>query len=127
MMAHPADGFVAGLAVELGHGLLDGGDRVERRPVPRAGWSEDADCGRAEGGRDVKKPGVVRYRHIGRRERQDTASQICPGQVAGEDPGCFDDLSSERLLAWTADHPDGDTRGCKLFCHVGISMNRPSL
>ena len=83
-MVHDAAGrLVARLAVELLDGLLHGGgDRIERRPMPRAGRAENADGRGAERGRDVQQARVVRDRDVRRGKRQDRVAQIRAGEIA---------------------------------------------
>ena len=46
-------------------GLDHRGERIERRPVPRAGRAEDADGRRADGGGDMNEAGIVRHAGAG--------------------------------------------------------------
>ena len=67
-------------------GLLHGGgDRIERRPMPRAGRPENADRRRAERGRDVHAgPKSFEIATFGCRERQDRVAQVGAGEIARE-------------------------------------------
>ena len=67
VMAEPADRLVAGPAGSSVVGLDDGGQRIERRPVPGAGRPEYADRRRAERRRDVQQAGIVGHRDARRR------------------------------------------------------------
>ena len=82
MMPEAADRLVAGPAGELGRGLDHRRDRIERRPVPRAGRPEDADRRRADRRRDMQQAGIVRDRGLRGGERQDGVAQVGAGQVA---------------------------------------------
>ena len=59
MMAEAADGFVARPAGQFVLRLNRRRQRIERRPMPRAGRPEYSDGGRAQGRRDVQKTGIV--------------------------------------------------------------------
>ena len=74
-MPEPAGRLVAWPARYIGRGLDHGGERIERRPMPRAGRPEYSDRRRADGRGHVQQAGVVRYRHGRRRERQDGIAQ----------------------------------------------------
>ena len=82
VMHEPAGRLVAGPAGHVGLGLDDGGERVERRPVPGAGRPEDADGRRADRGGDMHQAGIVRHRGAGELQRQDGVAQVRRGEVA---------------------------------------------
>ena len=127
-MLHAAGRLVARLAVELHRRLHGRGDRIERRPMPRAGGAEYADRRGAERGRDVQQPRVVRHCDVGRRQRQDRAAQVSAGQIAGERAGIRDDLRRERLLVRSAEDPDGDALCGQAPRHIrvgGPAFRRP--
>ena len=93
----PADRLVAGPAGQLARGFDHRGERIERRPVPRAGRAENADRRRADGRRDMQEAGIVRDRGRGGGERQDGVAQVGAGQVADAVGRRRDDLGRERL------------------------------
>src|SRR4051812_40138258 len=107
MVSQPTYRLVARPAIELSVGLHDGGEWIERCPVPRTGWPENSDRGCAERGGDMQQAGVVRHRNVRGGQRENGVAQVGPGEVAraGESGN---DLRGQCLLARTADDPGLD-------------------
>ena len=70
VVAEAADRLVAGPAGDFAGGLDRRRDRIERRPVPRAGRAEDAHRRGADGGGDMQQAGIVRHGGLRGGERQ---------------------------------------------------------
>jgi len=116
MMAHAADRLVAWPAGKHVHRFNKRGNRVERRPVPGAGWAKNSDRRSAQCCSDVQKPRVVGHRSACGCERQDSLAQIGSGEVTDVRGRGSAYIGSDVLLAWPTQDPDVVTFGDEAAC-----------
>ena len=102
--------------------------RVERRPMPRAGRAENADGRRSQRGSNVQQARVVRYREIGGCQRQDGIAQIGAREVADRRRCSRANLLRQRRFVRAADdHRRLHHRRANRAATLGETCARPSL
>src|SRR6185503_19050589 len=106
-MNEPAGRLMAGPAGHVRQSFDHRRERIERRPMPWAGRSEDADGWRANGGGDMNEAGIVRHAGAGAFQRQDGVAEVRRREVAAGGAGGRYDLGGKRALGWAAQHPYG--------------------
>ena len=106
MVSDTADRLMAGTTRQLTCRVHHAGERIERRPVPRTGGSENADRQLAQRRGDVHEAGIVGDDGLCGRQRENGIAQIGPGEFADMRGIGGHNLIREWLFVRSAEHPN---------------------
>src|SRR6188472_333598 len=127
MVAEAADRLVAWPARQLAGGLDHCGDRIKRRPVPRARWAKNAHRRGSKRGSDMQEPGIVGHGGICGGERKDGIAEVRPGEIPDAALVSPHDLRRNLLLSRSPDDPDPGPLGREAFRQICIVGGGPAL